>query len=65
MSLWDKDSNNKPRTDDDLNEIKKQYEEMLGENNLNIIKYSHRYYEFYKDEKNKLNSYQNYIKKSK
>ena len=23
MSFWDKDSNNKPRTDDDLNEIKK------------------------------------------
>ena len=65
MSLWDKDSNNKPRTDDDLNEIKKQYEEMLGENNLNIIKYSHRYYEYYKDEKNKLNSYKNYINKSK
>ena len=54
MSFWDKDSNNKPRTDEDLKEIKKKYEEMLGKKNLNFVKYSHLYYKFYKEEKKKI-----------
>ncbi len=60
MTFWDKNSNNKPRTEEDLIEIKKNYEKMLNKKNLCVIKYSHQYYKYYKEEKKKINSYQNY-----
>ena len=60
MTFWDKNSNNKQRTEEDLIEIKKKYEDLLKKENLCVIKYSHSYYKYYKEEKKKINSYQNY-----